>query len=148
MIRRRRRRPPPFAALVVAALLAGTLGAGLAPARAQAKAPAASSAKPAAPPIAPPPPSLQKAPGFVDFGKLGADGRLEKEGKLTVRVSLYGAMLRMIAEFSQSQEPDFADVVSKLQGIFASIYKVPAADQEQVFRLARETAGRLAARHR
>jgi len=94
----------------------------------------------------PPPPSLRKAPGFVDFGELGTDNELGKEGKLTLRVSLYGAMLRMVAELSQSQEPDFADVVSKLQGIFASIYKVPATDQEQVFRLARETAGRLATR--
>ncbi len=136
-------RPATTSALALLALLGGVLGIGLAASPAEAQASSASAARPATPP---PPPSLQKAPGFVDFGKLGADSQLGKEGKLTIRVSLYGAMLRMVAEFSQSQEPDFADVVSKLQGIFASIYKVPVADQEQVFRLARETAGRLAAR--
>ncbi len=133
------------AALVLIALL-GSIGAlGFAgPLAAQAH--PARPARSAAPPFSPPPPSLQKAPGFVDFGALGADGQLGEEGQLTVRVSLYGAMLRMIAELSASQEPDFAEVVSKLQGIFATIYKVPTTDQERVFRLARETAGRLASR--
>lgn len=117
-----------------------------APGRSAPSTPPVREAPPPPPPAAPPPPSLQKAPGFVDFGELGTDGRLAKEGKVTLRVSLYGALLRMVAELSRSQEPDFAQVVSKLQGIFASIYKVPASDQEQVFRLARDTAGRLAAR--
>ncbi len=140
-----RHRPPSYPALAALALV-GLLGwiGGVGLAAPLAAAPGRSGPPP--PAAAPPPPSLQKAPGFVDFGVLGTGGQLGEEGQLTLRVSLYGAMLRMVAELSQSQEPGFADVVSKLQGIFASIYKVPATDQEQVFRLARETAGRLAAR--
>lgn len=143
--RGRRHRATTRSALVLLALFASVLGAGFGASPAAAQARPSSPARPATPPP-PPPPSLRNTPGFVDFGKLGADSKLDKEGKLTLRVSLYGPMLKMVAEFSQTQEPDFADVVSKLQGIFASIYKVPVADQDQVYRLARETAGRLATR--
>lgn len=91
---------------------------------------------------APPPPSLEDSPGFVDFGSLGVD----PPGEVSLRVNLYGAILRLVAEATRGEEPGFAELIEKLEGIFASVYEVPAADRSSLELRARETARRLEAR--
>lgn len=90
----------------------------------------------------PAPPSLAGTPGFVDFRELG----VEAPGEVTLRVSLYGPLLRMVAEATRGAEPGFAELVDKLQGIFAQIYEVPAHDRETVEQQARQTARALESR--
>lgn len=91
---------------------------------------------------APPPPSLHDAPGFVDFSELGVD----PPGELSVRVNLHGVLLRLVAEATRGEEPGFAELIDKLQGIFASVYEVPAENRSSLERRARETARRLESR--
>lgn len=97
---------------------------------------------PAREPGAPPPPSLAGVPGFVDFHALG----VEAPGEVTLRVSLYGPLLRMVAEATRGAEPDFAELVDKLQGIFAQVYEVPAGGREALEAQARQTARQLESR--
>lgn len=104
-------RHAPMAALLLA------LAVSLAPPLA---APAA--AQSGRPPAAP---ALRGDPGFVDFDSLG----IPEPGKRTLKVSLYGPTLRLLAEAVRGEEPAFADLISKLQGIFAHIYQVPAGSQ-------------------
>lgn len=91
---------------------------------------------------APPPPSLHGDPGFVDFADLGID----PPGELTLRVNLYGAILRLVAEATRGEEPGFAELIEKLQGIFASIYEVPQDARASLERKAGDTARRLESR--
>lgn len=91
---------------------------------------------------APPPASLEGSPGFVDFAALGVD----PPGELSLRVNLYGAILRLVAEATRGEEPGFAELIEKLEGIFASVYEVPADGRSSLERRARETARRLEAR--
>lgn len=88
---------------------------------------------------APPPPSLRGVPGFVDFTDLG----VEPPGELTLRVALHGPLLRFVAEATRGEEPGFAELIDKLQGIFAHIYEVPEGRRGSLERQARETARRL-----
>lgn len=83
----------------------------------------------------PPPPALQGVPGFVDFADLG----VEAPGKLTLRVALHGPLLRMVAEATRGEEPGFAELIDKLQGIFAQIYEVPEGRREALERQVRDT---------
>lgn len=93
-------------------------------------------------PEAPPPPSLRGVPGYVDFADLG----VEPPGELTLRVNLHGPLLRLVAEAARGPEPGFAELIEKLQGIFAQIYEVREGRREAVERLARDTARRLEGR--
>ncbi|HUP42362.1 MAG TPA: DUF4252 domain-containing protein [Thermoanaerobaculia bacterium] len=90
----------------------------------------------------PPPPSLAGVPGFVEFSDLG----VEAPGKLTLRVALHGPLLRLVAEAARGEEPGFAELVDKLQGIFAQIYELPAGGREAVERQAAATARALEGR--
>ncbi len=126
------RAPSTFAAAVVTfALLAGALLS--APALSQS---GTRASKP------PPPPSLRGVPGFVDFADLGID----PPGEVTLRVNLHGPLLRLVAEAARGPEPGFAELIEKLQGIFAQIYEVPKGRREAVERAARDTARRLEGR--
>lgn len=91
---------------------------------------------------APPPPSFHGKPGYVDFADLG----VEPPGKLTLRVNLYGAILQLVAEATRGEEPGFAELIEKLQGIFASVYQVPEDHLAAIEREAGDTARRLEAR--
>jgi hypothetical protein len=90
----------------------------------------------------PPPPSLAGVPGFVEFSDLG----VEAPGKLTLRVALHGPLLQFVAEAARGEEPGFAELVDKLQGIFAQIYEVSAGGREAVERQAAATARALEGR--
>lgn len=90
----------------------------------------------------PPPPSLAGVPGFVEFSDLG----VKAPGKLTLRVALHGPLLRFVAEAARGEEPGFAELIDKLQGIFARIYELPAGSPEALLRQAEETARRLEGR--
>jgi len=85
---------------------------------------------------APEPPSLRGVPGFVDFSDLG----VEAPGEPTLRVNLHGPLLRMVAEVTRGEEPGFAELIDKLQGVFAQIYEVPEGRREGLERQARQTA--------
>lgn len=125
--------PRVLVALAMTAVLGAFLGAGPGNLRAQA---------PPRGPGAPPPPSLAEVPGFVDFRELG----VQAPGEVTLRVSLYGPLLRMVAEATRGAEPGFAELVDKLQGIFAQVYEVPANGREAVEQQARQTARVLESR--
>lgn len=84
---------------------------------------------------APPAPALQGVPGFVDFADLG----VEAPGELTLRVALHGPLLRMVAEATRGEEPGFAELIDKLQGIFAQIYEVPEGRREALESQVRDT---------
>ena len=84
----------------------------------------------------PPPPSLAGVPGFVEFSDLG----VKAPGKLTLRVALHGPLLRFVAEAARGEEPGFAELVDKLQGIFAQIYELPDGSPAALTRQAEETA--------
>jgi hypothetical protein len=116
----------PVPKLATAAALALALGALLAPPPADAQGRLSE---------APPPASLEGVPGFVDFAELG----VEAPGKLTLRVALHGPLLRMVAEVTRGEEPGFAELIDKLQGIFAQIYEVPAGRREALERQVRDT---------
>ncbi|HSL82579.1 MAG TPA: DUF4252 domain-containing protein [Thermoanaerobaculia bacterium] len=88
---------------------------------------------------APPAPTLQGVPGFVDFADLG----IEEPGELTLRVALHGPLLRMVAEATRGEEPGFAELIDKLQGIFARIYQVPEGRREALRSQVRHTTSLL-----
>lgn len=81
-------------------------------------------------------------PGFVDFADLGVDA----PGELSLGVSLSGPILRLVAEATRGEEPGFAELIDKLQGIFAKVYEVPPGERGSTQRLARSTVRRLEAR--
>ena len=120
--------PLPLLSLLVLLLAPGLLEAPLA----------------AAPADPPPPParSLAGTPGHVDFAELG----LEISGEQTLRVALHGSLLRLVAGATRQEEPGFAELIEKLQGITATLYEVdPGARkrlQGQMARAARTLEGR------
>lgn len=92
-----------------------------------------------------PPPAgseLRGEPGFVDFADLGVG----EPGELTLGVSLSGPILRLVAEATRGEEPGFAELIDKLQGIFAKVYEVPPGERGSTQRLARSTVRRLEGR--
>lgn len=89
-----------------------------------------------------PPPAgseLRGTPGFVDFAELGVDA----PGELAVGIALSGPILRLVAEATRGEEPGFAELIEKLQGIFARVYEVPAHRRGSVERVARSAIRQL-----
>lgn len=75
-----------------------------------------------------PPPSsqsLSSQPGFVDLEALGVD----LPGKPSLKISVYGAALQIVAEMTEDADEDFSDIVRKIQGIRAVIYNT---EEDQV----------------
>lgn len=85
---------------------------------------------------------LAGEPGFVDFADLG----IGSPGELSLGVSLSGPILRLVAEATRGEEPGFAELIDKLQGIFAKVYEVPAGERSSIDRIARSTVRRLEGR--
>lgn len=131
-----RRRRPRSGLAVFALLLATLVGVPLLPAQPA----AAQERERRVPPRAGS--ELRGQPGFVDFADLGIDA----PGELTLGVSLSGPILRLVAEATRGEEPGFAELIDKLQGIFAKVYEVPEDERGAIDRIARSTVRRLESR--
>jgi|GEM_PF-1476558 len=94
-------------------------------------------------PQRPPSPSFENDPGYVDFEALGL---VAGEGEESLRISLYGPILRLVAEATKGDEPGFSEILEKLRAIRADIFDVPPGSQEQLRRRTIEVAHRLQGR--
>jgi len=87
----------------------------------------------------PPSPSFKDDPGYVDFEALG----LVNQDEVNLRVSLYGPILRLVAEATRQDEPGFSDVLDKLRAIRADLYDVAPERRQELRRRTTETARML-----
>ena len=125
---RRARTPALAARLAVAAIvlvLLGLAGGVTAPAVAQSRAQ-----------DRPPSPSFKDDPGYVDFEGLG----LVDADEVNLRVSLFGPILRLVAEATRQDEPGFSDLLDKLRAIRADLYDVAPDRRAELRRRTTETA--------
>lgn len=88
----------------------------------------------------PPSPSYEDEPGFVDFERLGL---VAAEGDESLRISLYGPILQLVAEATKGEEPGFSEVIAKLRGIRADLFQVPPPARNELRRRTVDTARRL-----
>lgn len=129
---------PVLAPFLVAALVAAGLVAVPAPAAAQGD--------------RPPPPDYTRDPGYVDFEALGltlrdgvdtAPGAPGGDNAGSFRISLYGPILRLVAEATKGEEPGFSELLSKLRAIRADIFSAPDHHEEELRRRTVEAAREL-----
>jgi hypothetical protein len=76
----------------------------------------------------------------VDFEGLGL---VAEEGEESLRISLYGPILQLVAEATKGEEPGFSEVLAKLRAIRADLFQVPAAARDELRSRTIETARRL-----
>ena len=84
----------------------------------------------------PPSPSFKDDPGYVDFEGLG----LVDADEVNLRVSLFGPILRLVAEATRQDEPGFSELLDKLRAIRADIYEVDPDRRASLRRRTTETA--------
>lgn len=94
-------------------------------------------------PPRPPSPSFENDPGYVDFE---AFGLVAEKGEESLRISLYGPILHLVAEATKGDEPGFSEILAKLRAIRADIFEVPSGGREQIRKRTIETARRLQGR--
>ena len=84
----------------------------------------------------PPSPDYTHEPGYVDFEALGltAPEGGSSEDRGSFRISLYGPILRLVAEATKGEEPGFSELLEKLQAIRADIYPAPPGDVAELRR--------------
>lgn len=87
----------------------------------------------------PAPPDLTGHPGFVDFADLGLEGAEEP----TLRIALHGPLLRLVARATEGDESGFSELISKLEGIRATIFELPEGRRGSYRRQASAIAERL-----
>jgi hypothetical protein len=67
---------------------------------------------------------LEDQPGYLPLEKLD----LFPRDKLSVEINLDGALLRMVAEASRSDDPEFASVMAGLKAIYVRAFPLAGAD--------------------
>jgi len=90
----------------------------------------------------PPSPSFKDDPGYVDFEALG----LVDADEVNLRVSLFGPILRLVAEATRQDEPGFSELLDKLRAIRADLYDVDPDRRAALRRRTTETARMLEGR--
>lgn len=85
---------------------------------------------------------LRNDPGFVDFAEI--DRWFDSEAR--IEVNIHGALLRLVAEASRNEDPDFANVLNRLKGIYVRGYTLPPSQYGKIERNASELGKRLEAR--
>ena len=124
-----------IAPVLVAALLATTTLAAPDPATAQDE--------------RPPAPDYTRDPGYVDFEALGLaapvllDPDRTPGGEGSFRISLYGPILRLVAEATRGEEPGFSELLSNLRAIRAEIFSPSDWQENDLRRRTVETAREL-----
>ncbi len=88
----------------------------------------------------PPSPSFEDEPGFVDFEALGL---VTAKGEESLRISLYGPILQLVAEATKGEEPGFSEVIAKLRAIRADLFQVAPPARDELRRRTIDTARRL-----
>lgn len=84
----------------------------------------------------PPSPTFKDDPGYVDFEALG----LVQADEVNLRVSLFGPILRLVAEATRQDEPGFSELLDKLRAIRADLYDVAPDRRADLRRRTTETA--------
>ena len=82
---------------------------------------------------------LEKLPGYVDFNSLGLFG----EEEATIEVFLKGSLLNLIAEVTKSEDPDLAELLSKLKVIRVQTFSLRDQKFKDVKRKVAEVAKQL-----
>src|SRR5690606_38574623 len=77
---------------------------------------------------------LRNDPGFVDFAEI--DRWFDSEAR--IEVNIHGALLRLVAEASRNEDPDFANVLNRLKGIYVRGYTLPPSQYGKIERNASE----------
>lgn len=72
--------------------------------------------------------AVEEQPGYVDLSDLGLPSGTEA----TVEVNLRGAVLRLIGAASRGEEPEFAEMIDKLQLIRVLIFPLKDLDPTRV----------------
>jgi len=67
---------------------------------------------------------LEDQPGYLPLEKLD----LFPRDKLSVEVNLEGAILRMVAEATRGDDPEFASVMAGLKAIYVRVFPLSGAD--------------------
>lgn len=85
---------------------------------------------------------LRNDPGFVDFAEV------EKwfDSEARIEVNIQGALLRLVAEASRNEDPDFANVLTRLKGIYVRGYSLNQSQFSTIGRNASELGKRLEGR--
>lgn len=91
-------------------------------------------------PSRPPSPSFENDPGYVDFE---AFGLLAEQGGESLRISLYGPILQLVAEATKGDEPGFSEIIEKLRAIRAEIFEVPPGGRKELRQRTIDLAHRL-----
>jgi hypothetical protein len=118
-------RAPRLTAPAIVLILLGLLGGVAVPAAAQGRTQER-----------PPSPSFKDDPGYVDFEALG----LVDADEVNLRVSLFGPILRLVAEATREDEPGFSELLDKLRAIRADIYEVAPDRRANLRRRTTDTA--------
>lgn len=88
------------------------------------------------------PQQLSEQPGYLPLGELG----LFDKDEVSMEINLGGPLLRMVAGATRGDDPDFASVISSLQGIQVRVFPVGAGAQDsfkgKIGRAARWLEGR------
>ena len=80
-----------------------------------------------------------RQPGYVDFDSLGMAG----EPETTVEIYLKGPLLLLISEATRHEDPELADLLSKLKLIRVQTYALKNRDAREAETKAAETVSRL-----
>jgi hypothetical protein len=74
--------------------------------------------------------SVRNEPGYVDLDKVGGWSEfLRRDPKIDVSVE--GALMKLVAEASRIEDPELADLLQKLRGVFVRGYETPREDMER-----------------
>jgi hypothetical protein len=70
------------------------------------------------------PAAAQRSSGYVDLKALGQLDRFF-ERDATMEINVEGALMRMVAAASRAEDPELADLLSRLDGVYVIGYRLP-----------------------
>jgi len=73
---------------------------------------------------------IEDDPGFVDFSRLSD----EFGGQPTIEVNIHGALLRLVAEASEMDDPELASLLRRVRGVYVRGFELRRLDLERVRR--------------
>lgn len=85
--------------------------------------------------------AVEDEPGYVDFGGLERYFDVEP----TIEINIKGLLLRLVAEASRYEDPDLADMLRNVKGIFVRAFDLRRVDYDDVERQKRIITRRLEA---
>lgn len=74
--------------------------------------------------------SVRTDPGFIDLDRVGGfDTFFSRDPKIDVSVE--GALMKLVAEASRTEDPELASLLSKLKGVYVRGYETTKAESER-----------------